>query len=440
MRMKGKKRRLTIAVLAAVLSVALFGTTAGAAEKENAAMDTLKAPGVEAGGAVLMDIDTGVVLYEKNSHEKYYPASITKLLTCLVAAEHTELTDIVTFSHRAVFDLERGATHIGIDEGQQMSMKDCYYAILLVSANEVASGVAEHVGGSIEGFAAMMNEKVAQLGGSDSHFMNANGLNNDEQHTSAYDMALIGRAFARNDMLLEISGTDYYHISATEKQPDEIDLRNHHRMMPGCKLSNARPYEYMIGGKTGYTSKAGNTLVTFAEKDGRRLVCVVLKESYPKHYTDTLALFEYGFACYENPQMSAQLAEKAAKLQAEEDAMKEGNVEPEEDVSAGEASVAAAGGQIVAEGETSAKEEPDEQADTPDGTSGAEEGNDPQKAENGKKSELTGKVILIILSAVGGVFLAAAGGAFFYRNYKRERELASRRAEIMERHRMRKGA
>ena len=229
------------------------------------AIDMDMAPAVVAESAILMDVDTGVILYEKNIHEKLYPASITKLLTCLVAFENSEVTDIVTFSHEAVFGIERGSSHIGIDEGEQLTMKDCYYAALLDSANEVSSGMAEHVGGSIEGFAEMMNAKVRELGGEDSNFVNANGLPDDNHYTSAYDMALIGRAFFQNEMLTEISGTVYYHIDATDAQPDEIDLRNHHRMLPGCQLSRRHPYEYTVGGKTGYTTVAGNTLVTCAE-------------------------------------------------------------------------------------------------------------------------------------------------------------------------------
>lgn len=419
------------------MSVVLHGMTAGAAQEKppatppDWAMDAPSAPAVVAEGAILLDIDTGVILYEKNIHEKFYPASITKLLTCLVAAENSELTDIVTFSHQAVFGIERGSSHIGIDEGEQLTMKDCYYAALLTSANEVSSGIAEHVGGSIEGFAAMMNAKVKELGGSDSNFVNANGLHDDDHYTSAYDMGLIARAFANNEMLLEISGTDFYHINATATQPDEIDLRNHHRMLPGCKLSRARPYEYTIGGKTGYTVKALNTLVTFAEKDGHRLACAVLKDTNPEHYIDTLALLEYGFACYGNPQVRAQIEEKAAELlavelPAQQPVPKEEKVPVEEDAAAVLTGATGSSGfsQGKPDGRTDAQE-------STDGTSDAE-------VLELKKTRVSGTFILTVL--VIAVVLAAGMvcGAIFYRDYKREQERARRRAEIMARHRARR--
>lgn len=426
--MTGKSRKLfRIAIFLTALSVILQGMTVNAAKEEPAAtgpdwaMDAGTAPAVVAEGAILMDIDTGVILYEKNIHEKYYPASITKLLTCLVAWENSELTDIVTFSHQAVFGIERGSSHIGIEEGEQLTMKDCYYAALLTSANEVSAGMAEHIGGSIEGFAEMMNEKVAELGGTDSHFVNANGLHDDNHYTSPYDMALIAQAFAKNDTLLEMSGTVYYHIDATPTQPDDIPLRNHHRMLPGCQLSRTRPYEYTIGGKTGFTTAALNTLVTFAEKDGHRLVCVVLKDTYPQHYTDTLSLFEYGFACFEDPSVKAQIDAKAEELKPEQTAREE-EVAGEETSAADDASERLTPGEIDSRGESAGN---DEEA--------AQDGADAQKKEKtGGFSVLTIVVILVILVAI------AVCGAIFYQSYRREQERKRRRAEIMARHRARR--
>lgn len=444
-RIKGKTIKSRLAILLTVLSVVLQGsavcaTAEGTAAAEEPvatgpdwAMDEAAAPAVVAEGAILMDIDTGVIFYEKNIHERYYPASVTKLLTCLVAAENSELTDIVTFSHLAVFGIERGSSHIGIDEGEQLTMKDCYYAALLASANEVSSGMAEHVGGSIEGFAAMMNEKVEELGGCDSHFVNANGLHDDNHYTSAYDMALIGQAFARNDMLLEISGTAYYHIDATPTQPDDIALRHHHRMLPGCQLSKAQPYEYMIGGKNGFTSVARTTLVTFAKKDGHRLVCVLLKDENPHHYTDTRALFEYGFACYEDPALRAQIDAKILELQA--------NQTTPEETPAEEETVATAGAAVAARGNADRELLPEETDSAGNrGETGADKAADLKKAD-GKKSDnaekggfsiLTIIVIIVVLAAV------SVCGVIFYRSYKQEQERKRRRAEIMARHRARR--
>lgn len=441
----GKTIKSRLAILLTVLSVLLQGsvvyaTAEGTAAAEEPvatgpdwAMDAAAAPAVVAEGAILMDIDTGVVFYEKNIHERYYPASVTKLLTCLVAAENSKLTDIVTFSHLAVFGIERGSSHIGIDEGEQLTMKDCYYGALLASANEVSSGMAEHVGGSIEGFAAMMNEKVEELGGCDSHFVNANGLHDDDHYTSAYDMALIGQAFARNDMLLEISGTAYYHIDATPAQPDDIALRHHHRMLPGCQLSKAQPYEYMIGGKNGFTSVARTTLVTFAKKDGHRLVCVLLKDENPHHYTDTRALFEYGFGCYEDPALRAQIDAKILELQAKQ-------TTPEE-TPAEEETVAAAGAAVAARGNAD-KEFLPEEADGAGkrGETGADKAADLKKADgkksgNAKKGGLSILTIIVIIVAAAAVSVCSV---IFYRSYKQEQERKRRRAEIIARHRARR--
>lgn len=435
-RRKGKYR-LTVffmILVAAVLCLPVNAAEEGEvpATGPDQAMDMAAAPAVIADSAVLMDIDTGVILYEKNMHKRQYPASVTKLLTCLVAAEHSKMTDIVTFSHEAVFGIEKGSSSIGIDEGEQLTMEQCYYAALLDSANEVSSGMAEHVGGSIEGFAAMMNEKVRELGGTDSNFVNANGLHDDNHYTSAYDMALIGQAFARNEELLKISGTAFYHIDPTPMQPDSIDLRNHHRMLPGCQYGDARPYEYMLGGKNGYTSVAQLTLVTFAKKDGHRLVCVVLKDNKkPDHYTDTEALFAYGFACYENPAVVAQIDVKVKELQS---AASDGNEAAEED------------GSGISEEDASQELTPaemDERVDSAGKQKNAEADGDGESSESGDGRVRSGGAGFSILTVIViAVVLAAAAvcGSIIYRNYRLEQERRRRRAEIMARHRARRDA
>ena len=136
-------------------------------------------------GAILMDADSGAVLYGKNIHEHYYPASITKILTALLVVENCNLDDMVTFSKNAVFNVEPGSSSAGIDVGDTLTVRDCLYAMLLQSANEAANALAEHTAGSIEAFANMMNEKAASLGCTDSHFANPSGLNDPEHYTSA---------------------------------------------------------------------------------------------------------------------------------------------------------------------------------------------------------------------------------------------------------------
>ena len=285
------------------------GDETTSAENENAESG-VSAPGVTAESAILMDAQSGAILYEKNIHTQRYPASITKLLTCLVAKKNSELSDVVTFSKEAVFGIERRSSNIGIDVGETLTMEECLYAILLESANEVASAVAEHVGGSIEGFTQMMNEEAASLGCTDSNFVNANGLPDDNHYTSAYDMALIAQAFFADEKLSEISGTVYYQLLPTATQPDEINLQNHHRLLMGCRYGSKYSYEYTVGGKTGYTDVARQTLVTCAEKDGMRLICVILKDETPNHYLDTTALFEYGFQSFYDVDATTVLGEE----------------------------------------------------------------------------------------------------------------------------------
>lgn len=246
---------------------------------------------IEAEGGIVMDADSGAVLYGKNLHEPYFPASITKILTALIVIEHCDLDEIVTYSHNAVYNVESGSSSAGIDEGDQLSVRDSLYAMMLKSANEAANGLAEHTAGSIEAFAEMMNEKAAALGCTDSHFVNPSGLNNPEHYTSAYDMALIAQAAFQNEIFTEIDSTLYYDIPPTKRNPEGIRVYPGHKML---KKNTAQYYPGIIGGKTGYTSLAGNTLVTCAQRDGMKLITVVLN-GHQTHYSDTKALLDFGF-------------------------------------------------------------------------------------------------------------------------------------------------
>lgn len=251
-------------------------------------------PLIGAQAAIVMEANTGVILYSKNIHEKLYPASTTKILTCLIAAETCSLDETVTFSSEAVFSLESGSSNMGMDVGQAISMEDCLYGILVGSANEVANAVAEHISGNMEGFAEIMNQKAAELGCMNSHFANANGLHAEDHYTSAYDLATIARAFFQNELLAKISGTPSHHFEPTETQPDDFILRTHHKL-----VTQEYTYDGIIGGKTGFTSMARQTLVTCAEQNGMKLICVVLKEESPNQFTDTIDLLNYGFSNFE---------------------------------------------------------------------------------------------------------------------------------------------
>lgn len=248
---------------------------------------------IAADGGIVMDADTGTILYGKNMNESYYPASITKILTALVILEHCDLNEMVTFSHTAVNTLEPGASIVGARIGDQMTVRDCLYALLLQSANEVANALAEHCSGSIEEFAQLMTSKAQSLGCLNSNFANPSGLNDDNHYTSAYDMALIAQAAFNNPTFVEIDSALYYDVKPGQLQqyPDGWRYYAHHRML---KKNDSNYYEGIIGGKTGYTSLAGNTLVTCAERDGMKLITVVLN-GHQTHYSDTKAMMDFGF-------------------------------------------------------------------------------------------------------------------------------------------------
>ncbi len=251
-------------------------------------------PLIGAESAIVMEAETGIILYSKNIHEQLYPASTTKILTCLIAAENSSLDEMVTFSQEAVFSVTPGGSHMGMDVGEALTMEEALYGVLVGSANETANAVAEHVGGSIEGFSDLMNKRAAELGCTDSHFVNPNGLHDDNHYTSAYDLAVIAQAFYQNELLAKMSNTPTRHFEPTDTQPDDFILRTHHRMVTG-EFS----YDGVLGGKTGYTDNARQTLVTCAEQNGMKLICVVMKEESPNQFTDTIDLLNYGFSNFE---------------------------------------------------------------------------------------------------------------------------------------------
>ncbi len=308
--------RKTLRALAAALglSLTLSSLPVQATEKENTILANQAVPVesnqwtgwptgpiVSAESAILMEADTGIILYEKNIHKQQYPASTTKILTTLIAIESCALDEMVTFSYKATHDIDPGSNHVGIDANEQLSIEDCLKAILIRSANEVSFGVAEHiVGDTWENFATTMNERAKELGCLNSNFVNPNGLPNKEHVTTAYDLAKIGQAFFANELLCKMTLTKQLHLYPTENQPDEIWENNSMALIPGKEYA----YEYLVGCKTGYTNAARSCLVSCAEKDGMKLICVVLRDEAPYQYEDTIALFEYGFGNFEKRNVS----------------------------------------------------------------------------------------------------------------------------------------
>lgn len=256
---------------------------------------------VSAESAVVMDVQSGTILYEKNMDKKEYPASITKIMTALVAIENSSLSETVTYSKEAVTNLELNASNIEIQVGEKLSMEDSLYGILMMSANEACNGVAEHIAGSVKAFVQMMNERAKELGCTGTHFANANGLFMSNHYTTAHDMAIIARAAYKNPTFAKITGTKMYKIPRSNKHLART-LYNHHGMLYAYKFPQYL-YEYCVGGKTGYTEKCRYTLVTYAKKGDMTLVSVVMrvpKSPYeePNEYTDSTKLLNYCFNRY----------------------------------------------------------------------------------------------------------------------------------------------
>jgi D-alanyl-D-alanine carboxypeptidase len=249
-------------------------------------------PNVYADAAIVMEASTGLILYEKNIDKTYYPASITKIMTALLAIENSSLSEIVTFSTNAVYEVDLQSSRIGIDVGEQLTMQQCLYGILLESANEVSYAVAEHIAGSADAFAKMMTERAKSLGCTNTNFSNPHGLPDENHYTSARDMALITQEAMKNETFRKIFGTRTYQIPPTNIQPEIRYLRNHHAFV----LKQKYLYDDCIGGKTGYTSVAKYTLASVAKRGDLELICIVLQDDSNEHqYTDTAELFDYGF-------------------------------------------------------------------------------------------------------------------------------------------------
>lgn len=264
--------------------------------QEPADITDAAAPAITANSAIVIDAKSGQILYGKNMHKRCYPASITKVMTCLVALDHVNLSDTMTFSDNAIWGIERDSNHISLDVGEHITVEQCLYGILLQSANEASLGIAEHVAGSVSAFADMMNQKAEELGCTDTHFVNPNGLHDDNHYTSAYDMALITQAAIQNPIFRQIDETTYYQIPPTNLQEEPRDLWHQLKML---YPTSSYYYEPIEGGKTGYTDQAHNTLVTYASKNGMELICVMMDcQGAQNCYKDSATLYDYYFDNY----------------------------------------------------------------------------------------------------------------------------------------------
>ena len=305
-----KKNRVMAAILAvAIVLSGLAGSSTAKALPASQGKGKVTWPSgpsknkLSSDSAIVMELSTGLILYQKNAHKKHYPASITKILTAMLTAENCANNEVVTFSQTAAYGIERGSSTVFTEPGEKLTIEQCLYAIMLQSANEVCLGVGEHISGSIGKFVDLMNKRVKELGLKDTHFNNPNGLPDPKHYTSAHDMAVIAREAMKNTTFRKITATRRYIMPKTNKHKKERPWDNHHQMINGYEWPKYE-YKYCIGGKTGYTHAAGNTLVTYAEKNGMELVCVIMKANGPKQgepneYTDTTSLLNFGFEKYQ---------------------------------------------------------------------------------------------------------------------------------------------
>lgn len=284
---KQKRRAAVCGILALLLLIGDPVLSVSAADDASAWPE---APDIKAPGAIVMEAETGSILYNKNAYDVFYPASTTKLMTALLAIEQAPLTDVVTCSHDAIYSIGWDSSRIGLVEGEQISMEDALYAILLASANEVCYAVAEQIGGTVSNFVSMMNQRATDLGCLNTHFTNPHGLDNPDHFTCPYDLALIARQAIQYTTFRRISGSYYHRIPETNKNVAR-DIGNTHLI-----IRKRIKYDGVFAGKTGHTSTAGNALVTCAERNGLTLICVVMKESVQEDaYNDTMALLDYAF-------------------------------------------------------------------------------------------------------------------------------------------------
>ena len=248
-------------------------------------------PEVVSESVMMVEVNTGAVMYSKNIDTKRYPASTTKILTCLIALERCSMNETVSFSARAV-DIDPGDSSIDALEGEEMSLKDCLYGLMLPSGNDCANAIAEHIGGSIEGFAAIMNERAQEIGCTGSHFVNPNGLFDPDHYTTAEDLCRISRVAFNNSAFVEIVSHANYTIPATNKSEPRSISNTNYMIIPNTNYYN----DTVVGGKTGYLPESGRCLVTLAENDGMTVITVCMfSPLYNGVFSDTQELLDYAF-------------------------------------------------------------------------------------------------------------------------------------------------
>lgn len=293
------RKLLTTMIL--LLSISVLNVSSVFAETE--------VPDIVAETGVIIDARTGVVLYNKQMDKQEEPASTTKMITGLLAMEKLDLNQVVTIDEETPFTK---GSRIYLLEGEQITVENLLYALFLESANDSAVALAKEMGGTVENFADMMNERAKELGAKNTNFINPNGLHSDGHLTTAYDLAMIAKGAMQNETFRQYVSTYQHTVPATNKQ-DTRYFYNTNRLLYDTKTKvsangvlRAAKYEGAIGIKTGYTTEAGGCLVSGAERNGTELISVVMKSTDGGRFGDSIALLDWGFANYKTVKTAEQ--------------------------------------------------------------------------------------------------------------------------------------
>ena len=261
-------------------------------------------PEISAEAAILIDSSTGKVFYGKNENQKMYPASTTKIMTAILTLENANLNDVVTVPYDAIRTIPAGYSIAALQTDEQLTVNQLLQVMMVYSANDAANVLAFHISGSLENFANLMNQKVSELGLTDTHFTNPSGMHDENHYTTAHDMAIIMQYCMEDNTFRNLAGLKSCIIPATNKyQERTFNTTNNLLINSQTNINNNSYYEYAIAGKTGFTSQAKNCLVSVANKDDLELICVVLAAGTNANgtstkFSDSKSLFEYGYSNY----------------------------------------------------------------------------------------------------------------------------------------------
>ena len=309
-----KRSKLLTGLLSLGLTAALLNPFSVLATAEGAAADTgiatnsiegwPQGPDITSNAAVIMEDSTNTILYAKNKDAALYPSSITKIMTTLIALENSSLADTVTMTQTGTAASGNGSVSLNAQVGETFTMEQCLYAIMLGSANDISTQIAEQVGGSVENFVTMMNQKAKDLGCTNTNFTNPTGLPDEKQTSTAYDLALIMQAALKNESFQTIASAMTYTIPATNLTSAERNLTNN---FPLSTATSASYYEGTLGGKSDYTEASGSTLAAGASRNGTTLICVVLSGTEQQVPPEAITLLDYGFSNFQTISVTDEL-------------------------------------------------------------------------------------------------------------------------------------